>query len=207
MSSGSDVDAFTEAVVETIIGCSEDCIPKRMMTEKKSTHEWLSPQIVAEVAMKNAAAMTPLASVAAAQCSHAIMTEFGRFVEHKKMELRVQQRGSKQWWKTARKLAFFSGPTSCTPALKKRDEWVKDPKEKADLFRSVLTGKFVVPELQENKYTAIPPMPVDAYTFVVTDAMAFSELSNLKIGSAAGPDGLPARILHAAPGATWLCSD
>ena len=97
-------------------------------------------------------------------------------------------------------LAFPSGPLASTPALRGRDGWVKEPKDKAELFCQTLTAKFVVPPIVPNQYTAIPQVHPADQRLLVTDEMAGKALSNLRVSSATGPDGLPTRILQCMAG-------
>lgn len=191
----TEVDTCVRGVVQDIMECSQANIPTRTMVERKATHEWLTPQILEEVRKKHAAAGTADEKDAAERCSRTIVGEFGKFVQKKKEELRNAQRGSKSWWREARKLAHLSGPVHSTPALKSGDGWVKEAKGKADLFMTTFTAKYVVPPLAVNSYSAMPVLPHSHEHAEVSPEMALEVLSKLRPDSATGPDGLPARIL------------
>ena len=154
-----DVDTCVRGVVGDIMKSSQACIPTRKITEHKATHEWLTPSVLVEVQKKVEAAGTDRETAAAERCSTAILEEYGRFVQRKRTELQDARRGSKAWWREARKLARRSGPVSNTPALKSSAGWVKEPKAKADLFKQTFTSKFVVPDGITNDYSELPSQP------------------------------------------------
>ena len=91
----ADIDDCVHGVVERILACSRVCIPMRLLEEKKSTHEWITPEIIEEVKKKNDAAGTVAEKEAAEQCSLAIVKEFHKFVDRKRKDLQSEKQGSK----------------------------------------------------------------------------------------------------------------
>ena len=183
-------------MVHAILSHASSCIPQREIAERRSTHEWLTPEVISMVDRKRKAAGTPEEGIAAEDCSRAIMNAFHEYVAKSREDLQSLQRGSKLWWKKARKLAHLSGPIGSMPALKGRDDWVLQPKAKADLLQETFTSKFVVPELKHNRFSAVDCIPSDkVWKCHISRDLASTVLRSIREESATGPDGLPSRIL------------
>ena len=193
--SSADVDTCVNGIFDSVMSCAESSIPRRQLTERKSTHEWLTPEVTQAVARKKDAAGTASAKSEAEECSRIILKAFGEFVQRSRQELQEEKRGSKKWWRKARRLAHMSAPFHSVPALKGPDGWVKDAKGKADLLKDTMTSKFIVPPIEANEFSCLHHRRAEKADIVISEDLALSVLGGLRTDSATGPDGLPTRIL------------
>ena len=113
---GATVHEAAQAMTDKIMEASELSIPKRSITEKKSTHPWLTDRVVEFAEAKAAAVGTEDEKDAAERCSHAIIEEKNRYVQRVRAEMAELPRGSKQWWAKSRELLQMKGRSSSIPA-------------------------------------------------------------------------------------------
>ena len=112
-----------------------ECIGKRQIREAKSTHPWMTEEIVDMVAKKHAAEGTAQENEARDRCSEKMAQTKAEYVQRTKESLKDMKEGSKQWWKTSSELLGAPSKICNIPALKDMDgNWVKDPGPKADLL-------------------------------------------------------------------------
>eukprot|EP00969_Alexandrium_andersonii_P064174 2826707-Alexandrium_andersonii.AAC.1 len=85
-----------------------------------------------------------------------------------------------------------------SPALRLPDHtWAVTPRDKANAFADCFVGKWSLPGIFQNEYSAHPPRVAGDGGFVVVRSRhAAAVLRALRVDSATGPDGLPSRILH-----------
>jgi hypothetical protein len=177
--------------------CAEGRIPRNPKQEVKSTHEWLTADIRRLVDEKAKAEGTPAEAAVAATCSAAIAREYQHYIERVKWELSNLRRGSKAWWKKARKISHHAGTSGGTASLRENGQWIHPPAEKACTFARAFQAKFTVPTLEVNAYSAISTL--DAGTPALGNVpveLVQTCLSALRDDCATGPDQLPARILR-----------
>ena len=177
----------------------EECIPEKMIREKKkSTHPWLTDRATNCVAEKMSAVGADREEEAVKRCSQVILEERGEWRRKTREAMKKLKRGCKAWWSKAKKLMSLRQKASGIPALKSAGgEWVKDIREKANLFAETFASKLNLPEIEENEYTCEDcgadelPMAWIAINPQVVRKM----LEALDEDSATASDKLPAMVL------------
>ena len=95
----SDPDEGAAELTCRLLRWMSDCIPVRTVTQRKSTHPWLTDAVLDKVAKKQAAEGTDLEREASEDCSKAILEAYREYTHKKREELRTLSKGSKGWWK------------------------------------------------------------------------------------------------------------
>ena len=190
-------DEAVRAFTEQVLRVCEQYIPRRIMSEKKTSHPWMNARAVGLVAARCAAAGTAQEREAAKACSEGLLQEYNAWVEKTKQKLLELPRGSKQWWRLSKQLLRSQQPGCSIPALRKEDGCLaQTASEKAETCAKVFRSKFHVPVLEENVYSQLPEAPQSQLAFQTPDVAACEEgLASLDESSATGPDLLPARVL------------
>ena len=194
---GYDASRAAARVTELILEKANEFIPQRTLRATKSTHPWLTDDIVRLVSKKRAAAGTPAYEDAVKTCSAAITSAYYAYSSRARAMLVSALRGSKQWWTLSRELLSQQAKVQSIPALKAEDgTWMYEPGSKADLLTGTFSAKNCIPEPVENDYSVLefcsviqkaPPDPTHCGVLAV--------LSSLDENSGTGPDHLPSRIL------------
>ena len=83
---------------ELILNAASKHIPQRMLQSKKSSHPWLTEDIVQLVANKRATEGTPTYEDKVNKCSAAIMESYKNYAASAKGKLLNARSGSKVWW-------------------------------------------------------------------------------------------------------------
>ncbi len=154
-----DADATDEAAAQLtgdILRMAQECIPRRKLCDKKSTHPWLTDNVVELVRAKNAAVGTEFEREAAEACSAGILQEHEAYVKRTKSELSELPRGSKAWWSKSRELCDQRGKCCSIPALRDNDgNWVLDSAGKTelrvDLLLEVRFDRLRAESIQRNR--------------------------------------------------------
>ena len=196
--SGADANQCAQCLTETISELSRKFIPQRTLKERKSTHPWVNERIIKLVELKQAAEGTANEASRRAQCSAAILDEYGRYIARERKGLQELPRGAKAWWTKSRRVLQRKGLTSSIPALRNPDDqWILECKEKGNLFVDSFSAKFTMTEAETNVYTELETYPYKGqeYLYQITCEDAERLLANLREDSGTGPDLLPARIL------------
>ena len=126
------------------------------------------------------------------------MEEYCAYVARERSHLQDLPKGAKSWWSRSRRLMQRKGVVSSVPALKDADnQWVLQPKEKANLFAETLSKKNVLINEEANEYTALPNISHNVQTKLksLTEQNAKEVMDKLRIDGGTGPDLLSARIL------------
>ena len=175
-----------------------ECIGKRTLKEMKSTHPWMTQQVVEAKARKREAEGTEHEKAMTEACGQVILEARTAYTERTKKELDELKRGSKKWCKKSAELLGAQSRVCNIPAL--RDDvgrFAMDPPDKAKLLAKTWQDKSNLPPKEANTYTQIPPTEfVQEILFFPTVEMAFKELDSLRTDSGTGPDGCPSKILQ-----------
>lgn len=186
-------------LTQNVLEIAERFIPKRYITETKSTHPWLDDTVVALVKAKQAAHGTPGERAAAETCSQGMKRAFDKWADCMEIKLASMSRSSRGWWSLANNLQKLKKKQCAIPALKNNNgDWILENNEKAKLLRSTFASKFHVPEAEENAYSSLglsPPSGSRCEEPVVSNEDAAAVLEALDKDSSTGPDLLPSRIL------------
>ena len=185
--------AYFTSQLHSVLG---QCVPRKRVLERKSTHPWLTEQVLELVAAKQQAKGTPEEAQAATACSKATLEAYWAYVERVKKELAELKAGSRKWWSKSTELLELKGKTCSIPALKNIDgEWVTTAKGKADLFAKTFGDKYVLHEAEVNEYSTleIALEPTGAWCLPI-EKDAEEVLQAVREGSATGPDFVPTRV-------------
>ena len=190
-------DEAAARLTSTILEHAHDAIGQHDCKEMKSTHPWLTDEIVQCIREKHEAEGTEREAIKVLECSEKIMQARERYIERTRQELAKMKDNSKQWWKKTNEIQGAPGKVCNIPALKNAsNEWVLDPAEKATLVAETLNSKYKIAGKEHNLYSDIVPSGhKQEDLFYPTFEMALNVLENLREDSGTGPDMLPARIL------------
>ena len=192
-----DANAATEQMSTIILAAMDDCIPQRILKERKSSHPWLTDRAVHAVKAKHAARRTDQEQQAATECSRILLQERESFRMRACNKLSKLPAGSKQWWSKSRQLMDRKSGSSSIPALKAPDgHWILDAEGKAEHLATTFAAKCTLPDAETGAYTDI--MEVEYKQLEVPEPdeqIAFAKLNSLNEASATGPDAIPARVL------------
>ena len=184
-------------LTKTILEHVSYYIPQRTLHAQKSSHPWLTEELVHLVASKREAAGKPHYDEAVKLCSAGILAQYNTYTALSRQRLLNARKGSKQWWNLCREMLSQKAKTQSIPALKSPEgKWIYGPSDKADLIASAFSQKNVLPEPVINEYTALESQPYAQKTLrPLTLADAKKTLGNLDESSGTGPDFIPAKIL------------
>ena len=177
---------------------ANQCIPRRELRERKSTHPWLNEAVETLVKQKLQAVGTTDERKAAEKCSAGILANFLEYTRKCAHELCQLLPSSKAWWAKTRQLLDIKPKTSNIPALKSESgAWIIEPKAKAKLFAEKFSSKYTLIAREQNQYSEIVNTEhVQTIEPVPHEQQAAKVLRGLKEDSATGPDLLPTKILR-----------
>ena len=138
-------------------------------------------------------------------CSQGLLEEHRRFANRMREQINTLPPSSKRFWKLSDALAMKMSVASSIPPLRAADSsWILWPKDKAELFSSVLSSKLILPEAVVNELSQMslndPSFSMSGFLPIRVRLVA-KLFKGLDASSGTGPDALPARILkmcHAA---------
>ena len=192
-----DPSQGAQRLTDIILSLCRECIPQRLLHSKKSTHPWLTDEVLRLITQKNATEGSLHAADAAKTCSEAILAGHLAWTDRTRHDMCSLQKMSKQWWAKSNALLSFKQAVSSIPALRNgAGQWVRDSKEKADLFANTFSSKYSLAEAEQNKYSDVPDVAVEfSFSQSLQPSTAEKIMSELRAESGTGPDLLPARIL------------
>ena len=129
-------------------------IPYEKIKFQKKSHPWINSRCEEAIRRKNAAEGTPQFQAMQQQCTSALAEEYHQYLKKLKEKITSLKKGSKQWWKLNRELLERKTKCSSIAPLRDGQEWVNDPKCKANLFATTFASK-----------SALPPEMVDCPFF------------------------------------------
>ena len=137
-----DADAAAVEVTGMILRYAEECIPKRLLRDRKSSHPWVNDRILDLVQRKRAAEGTNDECRLRAEYNAGVREEYLRYVAREREHLKSMPKSSKGWWSRARKLLRQQGQTCSIPALRGRNgEWLMEASDKANAFAEAFSAK------------------------------------------------------------------
>jgi hypothetical protein len=195
---GKTADEAAMVLTDTVLAEAEECIPRKVLHERKSTHPWVNKRVLDLVKEKHAAEGKPDSIKVIQECSKGIREEFWKYVASERDKLKKQSIATKGWWSNSRRLLQQRGKTCSIPPLKAKDgQWCKDPKSKADLLAESFKTKGTLADKEINHYSDIEPEVYQCQSELndPTEEHAEQCLTSLRSDSGTGPDDLPTRIL------------
>ena len=149
-------------MTDIVLEKASTCIKKKKLVERKSSNPWLNDRVMLAVNAKRQAHGTTHEKEQAEHCSRVILEEYNAWCWRVKEDLLQMQPGSKSWWAKERQLQMKKQKQCSIPALKtKEGDWVRDPKDKANLLAKCFGDKFSLPGAQTNEYTNLDRVLVD----------------------------------------------
>ena len=123
-------------LTNTILELAEIAIGRTTITECKSTHPWLTDEIIESQRWKKHFEGTEREVQATLDHSELIRTTREEYIKRTRHELRNMKKASKQWWKTSGNLLGDDGKACAIPAMKnEKGEWCELPKENQNYWR------------------------------------------------------------------------
>ena len=185
---------FNARLLQTL----ERHVPRRFLKERKSTHPWLTEEVLLLVKAKQEAKGLPGEQAAAKACSEGVLAAYTAYVLRVKRELSELPRGSRKWWTKSKELLELKGKTCSVPALKNtKGAWVTSPADKAQLLAETFGSKYTLEAGDLNEYTALENLPCEEENWTLpSEEQAEKTLKALRPESATGPDGVPTRLLQ-----------
>ena len=113
----SDASLAAVLMTELILDIASSHIPQKLLYTKKSSHPWLTDDIVHLVAAKREPVGTPAYDDAVKACSVGIMKEYHNFSSRARKKLLEARQSSKEWWNLSRELLSQTARTQSIPAL------------------------------------------------------------------------------------------
>ena len=88
-------------------------------------------------------------------CSRGMLEEHEKYVERTRSKIISLQPSSKQWWKLSGSLMLKANQTSAIPPIQSDDgKWCLSAEDKANAFADTFGNKFVMPDMEDNQFTA-----------------------------------------------------
>ena len=176
---------------------SSEGIGKRSCKDFKSTHPWLTEEVLQSIKAKHDAEGTEQEKMRTEECSAKIMIAREAYIKRTKRELKAMKGKCKEWWKKTNALSGAPAKTCSIPPLKNSsNEWVLEASAKATPIAETQLRKCTLAEEEQNKYSKIKREECQQdFVQLPTVEMAYKELSALNETSATGSDTVPARIL------------
>ena len=116
---GMTPDEGTAKLTENILKFADEAIGQRSCKELKSSHPWLTDEIVTCLKVKREAEGTTLEKLRAEECSAKIVSARESYIQRTKRELAKMWGNAKQWWRKTNILLGTPAKTCSIPPLKK----------------------------------------------------------------------------------------
>ena len=147
-------DEGAARLTEIILEHAHGAIGQRTVNEFKSSHPWLTEEVLQSMKVAEDAEGTEFERERAEDCSAKIMRAREDYISKTKAELKTYKDKPKMWWKTTNVLSGAPAKTCSIPAMKTSSkEWILDPAGKANLIAQTQAAKCTVSDVEENKYT------------------------------------------------------
>ena len=134
-----DVDAAERYFHDNVVAILGRHIPRRVISERKSSHPWINDRCLEAIAVKNASLGAVDFASKAVSCSAILFGKFLSYVARMRDKLLREKRGSKRWWKIANEIMDVSAQFSSIPTLKTESGWVYDQFSNANLLADVFS--------------------------------------------------------------------
>ena len=193
-----DPDEGAEYLTRVVLQMARECIPEKTISAPKRKHPWLNNEVLELVRGKVEAEGTAKEAEAVRTCSEGVRDAYHKWVAQTREEMLKLPRGSKQWWSKTNCLLSKAQKACSINALKNSSgKWVREARDKADLFAETFASKCKLAEAEVNDFSHIEQRTTTMDSLrVLTTHDAMQVLKDLDASSATGPDLLPSRILR-----------
>ena len=104
-------------------------------------------------------------------------------------------RHSKEWWRLNKELLHRKTKSSSIPPLKTNGQWMSEAKDKANVLAKTFASKSALPPPASGPKQEGERVAVQMPEFIlIRSRLLVGILKCVKLDTASGPDGLPARI-------------
>ena len=163
---------------------------------KKRSHPWLNERCDAAIQRKHKATQQSNFKEIAEETSTVLREEYAKYVQNLRQVLLQLPKGSKKWWRIQRELTDNASSSTTPPALKdEHGNWIRSPKDKANLLAQTFLDKATLPTNSSLPPTEHPTAEMSNFV-VIRQRWALRVLKNLREDTASGPDKLPAKFLR-----------
>ena len=130
-------------------------------------------------------------------CKDILAEDYKQYQTQLREQMQKLPRGSKQWWALNRRLLNQTSSLSSILPLRKSgtSPWITAPCAKADVVAETFMAKSTLPEPTSLQQTYAPPHVQMADFAVLRTRWAKKILKRINQNKAAGPDGIPGRLL------------
>ena len=142
-----EVDESVERFCRKIQTECEEHIPRKIISNSKTSHRWLDEECYEAIRRKCAASGTDEFGSAERDSSEVLKRAFLSYQNDLRERLSNLKSSSKEWWRLNRELLNRKCKPSSIPPLKdSRKQIVLAPIEKANLLAKTLKAKCILPE-------------------------------------------------------------
>ena len=196
----NDVDGSVERFHRVLWALICDHIPSEVISETKTSHEWLDDNCRRLIRLKREAWGTLEFVTRRDECTRGLLEAYDAFVKRTRSKLSRLKRSSREWWRLSRALMSLGSAAEVVPPLKRDDgSWSTSAVDKADLLAEIFADKATLDDAEENEFSDrfVAPSVVQADTFVpIRRRHVRSVLKQLDENSGTGPDGISTRVLR-----------
>ena len=192
---GEDFSEDASKFTDIVLTYSKHHIPFRKHCFRKSLHSWLTDTAFEAIQAKVAASGTCSYDDAANAFSQVLAKEYAAHAIRLRTTLASLPRGSKRWWKLNRELLNRQSRIASIPPLKKDEQWMHTPQDKANSLMDSFANKCTLP-IQQGHTEVEAPRNVLPSFLLIRRRWILKLLKTCAVDKATGPDTLPARILR-----------
>ena len=177
---------------------SKQFIPFRLQAGTGCSRARVDATCLRAIETKNASLGTPDFPAARDKCSRVLHDAYLAHVGRVRRKLSIYAGNQKKWWKLSSSLTLRKESACSIPALRRSrsDTWITDAFGKAELFADAFACRSALPTVAAT----LPPVHAEDSGWnlflPIRERSAGKVLKALRVDSATGPDGLPARILR-----------
>ena len=192
---GEDVYENASKFTEIVLISFKKHISFRKHNFRKSLHPWLTDTAFEAIQAKVAASGTCSYDDAANAFSQVLAKEYAAHAIRLRTTLASLPRGSKIWWKLNRELLNRQSRIASIPPLKKDEQWMHTPQDKANSLMDTFATKCTLPIQQGHTEVEAPSNVLPSF-LSIRRRWILKLLKTCAVDKATGPDTLPARILR-----------
>ena len=195
-----DADGSAKRFEERLLQFIHKFIPRKVITDEKSAHQWLDETCRKLIREKREAWGTELYVDKRDACTKGLLEAYNAFIVRTRAKLSSLKPSSREWWKISRSLMSLGGSAEVIPPLKDSDgNWATTASEKANLLADIFEKKSRLDDEIANEFSAVgtsTEVSQDGGFIPIRRRYVRRVLSQLDIHSGTGPDGISARVLH-----------
>ena len=137
-----DADCSAERFQARLINFIHKFIPRKVISDEKSGHQWLDETCRQLIREKRVAWGTKLFLEKRDACTNGLLEAYNAFIRRTRTKLSSLKPSSREWWKISRSLMSLGGGSEVIPPLKDNaGNWATTASEKANLLADIFKKK------------------------------------------------------------------